>query len=190
MSLGVIVLLLGVRDVEPIRPSGADLRVFIRTIRQLVTLPSVASGKDVVLNLVGFLDLMNCVWQHVFRIPRRCAALLPEMLHLVHAISGALWRRRTPGTEKCSGANAAVADAPWLEGLCSDSVEGGEGRAIIGAYAVQIVAASLRCEEVVADVGHTSKALEVLVWWLGDSFSSFLFCLQSLRLSLVTRISF
>eukprot|EP00931_Biecheleriopsis_adriatica_P047184 TRINITY_DN27174_c0_g1_i1.p1 TRINITY_DN27174_c0_g1~~TRINITY_DN27174_c0_g1_i1.p1 ORF type:complete len:2249 (+),score=465.66 TRINITY_DN27174_c0_g1_i1:722-6748(+) len=169
LSLGIIVLLLGVQDAEP---SPTDLGVLIRAIRHILTI-SAASGKEATVSLSCFLDVMECVWRDVFCIPRRCLASLPRVLELIHAISGALWRGRTPGSSSTDPlsevAAERVAELPWLDGLCADGVEGGKSRNAVSAYALHVVAASLRCPEVTEDAGRTSMALEVLTWWLSDS---------------------
>lgn len=169
LSLGIIVLLLS----QGTEPTAAELRVFIRTVRHVLLLSASPPMKEVMVSASCFLDLMGCIWKEIFNIPKRCSEVLPDLLELLHAISGALWRKRSPGRPAISkvGQNAKTPtdDVRWLEGLCADSPEGVTSRATIGAYAFQVVAASFRCPEVVADGGRTSMALEVFMWWLSDA---------------------
>eukprot|EP00930_Biecheleria_cincta_P040182 TRINITY_DN27552_c0_g2_i1.p1 TRINITY_DN27552_c0_g2~~TRINITY_DN27552_c0_g2_i1.p1 ORF type:complete len:2211 (-),score=393.20 TRINITY_DN27552_c0_g2_i1:58-6690(-) len=169
LSLGIIVLLLS----QGAELTVADLRVFIRTMRHVLMLSAAPSVKEVMVSAPCFLDLMGCFWKEIFNVPTRCSGVLPDILELLHAISGALWRKRSPGSPTISASGqdskTPVDDLPWLRGLCADTAEGVASRATIGAYVFQAVAAALRCPEVVADAERTSMALEVLIWWLSDS---------------------
>ncbi|CAJ1358986.1 unnamed protein product [Effrenium voratum] len=107
---------------------------------------------------------MGCVWKEVFCQPRRLA-LLPNLMELIHAISGALWTKRQPGlTEKPR--SEAASELPWLDGLSGDSAEGAKSRDALGAYAFHVVAATLRSD---VSESNLSMALEVFHWWLRDA---------------------
>ncbi|CAJ1456592.1 unnamed protein product [Effrenium voratum] len=159
LCLGVVTLL-----------SSADLatedfQVLIRTVRHILILSAQAVEQDVAIVSLGtFVDVMGCVWKEVFCQPRRLA-LLPNLMELIHAISGALWTKRQPGlTEKPR--SEAASELPWLDGLSGDSAEGAKSRDALGAYAFHVVAATLRSD---VSESNLSMALEVFHWWLRDA---------------------
>lgn len=169
LSLGIISLLLGDRRASL---SNADGKVVLRVIRRalLRTAGGDIPGSGALITLEYFLDLFDCVWNNVFRVRSRCVPLLPDMLELMHAVSGAVSRRRQklraapppPETENS-------AEDGWLDGLCKETAKGRESRQVVGAYSLHVVAASLRCPAIREDSASVSQALEIFVRWLEDS---------------------
>merc|ERR1719464_2487605 len=81
------------------------MRVYIRCIRQILLYSTGSCNRETDSNGSGvaaitfisvdyFLDLMQSIWHHVFKVPVRCFVLLPDFLELMHVVSGAIWRHR------------------------------------------------------------------------------------------------
>ena len=153
LSLGVIVTLM-TSDA-----SLEDLHVFLGTLRQIF-LASQSCEEHATVSLSIFSDALGCVWKEVFCQPQRCETLLMSLMELIHGISEALFKK--PAAQK-----SEVADPAWLEGLCSEETEGQAGRALLGGYALHVVAASMRRSDV--SESHLAMSLEVFHWWLQDT---------------------
>lgn len=181
-SMDVVPLALGLASLLLGDSRGActdtEARVCVRAIRQVLS-ATASGGKEgsssggTVISVGYFLDLMGCIWQNIFRIPARCVSLLPDLLELVHMVSGAIRQQRQKLTkvsapQEESGSCKAL-EAVWLDGLCNDSCEEHQqSKTVISAYCFHCIAAALRSPAVTSDVVHVSKALEVYVWWLED----------------------
>jgi len=125
-------------------------------------------------SLAYFLDVMGHVWHHIFRVPVRCAALLPDILELMHGLSGALWRhwQKTRADKDAKGPEPPSTPSGqdgWLDALCRDTDAGQKGRGTLGAYCLHVVAASLRSPAVVSSAESTTLALDIFAWWLKDA---------------------
>ncbi|CAK0891723.1 unnamed protein product [Prorocentrum cordatum] len=109
LALGIVVLLLG--DASRERPE-AELRVYVRLVKQAALHAAMLSHKDAgcagpeagpgsVVTTTYLLDMLQCLWQRLFRVPARCAALLPDLLEAPRrpasqgvTLACSAWRRR------------------------------------------------------------------------------------------------
>eukprot|EP00928_Gymnodinium_smaydae_P085581 TRINITY_DN6909_c0_g1_i1.p1 TRINITY_DN6909_c0_g1~~TRINITY_DN6909_c0_g1_i1.p1 ORF type:complete len:1973 (+),score=518.27 TRINITY_DN6909_c0_g1_i1:921-6839(+) len=194
LALGLVALLIADRQ-GAARIRTDDLRVYLRCIRQALVYAARdgAERGAAVIGLGYFLDLMGYVWRYVFQVPSRCSEVVLDLLELHHAIASLLrevvvvgGRQGTteegaaeaPEDDDAAEAAAALAgqpsatgaagsaERPWLAEFARSSREGREARAMLGAYAIHVVAAALRCPTVTGDATNLAMALETYAWWL------------------------
>ena len=179
LALGLVSLVLGSTSSHP--PED-EMRIYLRTMR-CVFLSSRGNSKAAgdsgavvssKVTLAYFLDVMGHVWHHIFRVPVRCQALLPDLLELIHGLSGALWRhwQKTRAAEDAKGPEPPSTPSGqdgWLDALCRDTEAGQKGRGTLGAYCFHVVAASLRSPAVASSAETTTLALDIFAWWLKDA---------------------
>eukprot|EP00929_Paragymnodinium_shiwhaense_P031050 TRINITY_DN17481_c0_g1_i1.p1 TRINITY_DN17481_c0_g1~~TRINITY_DN17481_c0_g1_i1.p1 ORF type:complete len:2238 (+),score=573.88 TRINITY_DN17481_c0_g1_i1:119-6832(+) len=180
LSFGLITLVLGDKTCDP---STEDLRIYLRTVK-LVLLYETRTNRGTTSSMVTlsyFLDLMDWIWQCIFKVPARCVGALPDLLELFYTVSelmkseGRKAERDAPTKEKDSGSDASPGESPaastalWIEEFGSGSSEAEAARRTISAYALHIVAAALREPSVVKDSAKLAQTLELYTLWLGET---------------------
>jgi len=165
LTLGVVSLMLSDHSNAA---SEVEIQTYVRTVRQILLHSTVCGDGSSVIGLPYVLDLLACVWRHIFQLPTRRTAALADMVELMHAISVSLFRRRRAVAGNTSG-TVSSEDSSWLHTLADDNEDGQKARGVVNAYCFNVVSVSLQDSAIVENAAKTSQILDMFAWWLGDT---------------------